>query len=107
MKTTFSLTQWSMDDLLLLVHGIMKICLVVGVMVLVATWPTTSSAAKAHSSANGHLVTSILAWSAANHNVSNAEGVADRQGDFGCQSRWRTCSQALAGRRRRLVRQIF
>ena len=34
-----------MSDLFLLIHGLMKIGLVIGVMVLVATWPRRSSAA--------------------------------------------------------------
>ena len=35
-----------MDDLLMLVHGLMKLALVVGLMVLVATAPTTTGAAE-------------------------------------------------------------
>lgn len=46
-KTTFSLTLSGMNDVLLLIHGLMKICLVISVLVLVVTWPGRSSAAGA------------------------------------------------------------
>jgi hypothetical protein len=60
MKTTFSLTHLGMGDVLLFLHGVMKICLVVGVMVLVATWPPSSAAAKVSARTGGHLFANLL-----------------------------------------------
>jgi hypothetical protein len=82
MKTTFSLTHSGMGDLLLLVHSVMKICLVVGVMVLVATWPASSAAAKVGARAGDHLFTSLLPSSAANYYVSANEGESAQDLDF-------------------------
>jgi hypothetical protein len=47
-KTTFSLTHFNMDDLLLLIDGLMKIALLTGIMVLVATAPSRAAAAAGH-----------------------------------------------------------
>jgi hypothetical protein len=81
MKTTFSLTHSGMGDLLLFIHGVMKICLVVGVMVLVATWPARSNAAKGAVGAGGQLFTSLLPPSAAKHYARAAHGQG-RELDF-------------------------
>jgi hypothetical protein len=43
-KTTLSLTLFSMNDILLLLHGLMKVLLVAGVMVLVVTAPSRADA---------------------------------------------------------------
>ena len=74
MKTTFYLTHSGMGDLLLLIHGVMKICLLVGVMVLVATWPSSSNAAKVSADAGGQLSTNLLPPSAARHSMRAAGG---------------------------------
>jgi len=74
MKTTFSLTHSGMGDLFLLIHSVMKICLLVGVMVLVATWPASSNAAKVAAGAGGQLFTNLLLPSAAKHYSRAADG---------------------------------
>jgi hypothetical protein len=76
MKTTFSLTHRGMGDLLLFVHGVMKICLVFGVMVLVATWPASGFVATACARAVGKLFTTLSPSSAANKYFSTTEGEA-------------------------------
>jgi len=81
MKTTFSLTHSGMGDLLPLIHGVMKICLLVGVMVLVATWPSSSNAAKVDVGAGGQLFTNLLPTSAAKHYMRAADGPG-RELDF-------------------------
>lgn len=43
MKTTLSLTQSGMDEVVLLLHGLMKLVLVAVIMVLVATAPSRAS----------------------------------------------------------------
>jgi hypothetical protein len=81
MKTTFSLTHRSMGDLLLLIHGGMKICLLVGVMVLVATWPSSSNAAKVAVGADGQLFANLLPTPTAKHCMRDADGQS-RELDF-------------------------
>ena len=65
-----------MGDLLLLIHGVMKICLLVGVTVLVATWPASSDAAKVATGAGavGQLFTNLLPTPAAKHYMRAANG---------------------------------
>lgn len=70
-----------MSDLLLLIHGLMKLALVIGVMVLVATWPGRSSAAKAVVQQGGLLFAGLVGASTANRYVRTAEGAADHQFD--------------------------
>jgi hypothetical protein len=52
----------------------MKICLLVGVMVLVATWPARGDAAKVAAGTGGMLFTSLLLPSAAQHFTRVADG---------------------------------
>ena len=63
-----------MGDLLLLIHSVMKICLLVGVMVLVGTWPARSNAAKVAVGAGSQLFTNLLPPSAARHYTHAADG---------------------------------
>lgn len=50
-----------MDDLLVLVHGLMKLALVVGVMVLVATAPSATAAAERRSDLTSAHVVAVAA----------------------------------------------
>ena len=56
-----------MDDFLLLIDGLMKVALVVGVMVLVATAPSGASAAAAGHGHEGALFAGMVGASAAHH----------------------------------------
>ena len=69
-----------MSDLLL-IHNLMKIGLVVGVMVLVATWPRRSSAAKAVVQQGSLLFAGLVGTSTANRYVRIAENAADHEFD--------------------------
>ena len=73
MKTTLYLTHSGMGDLLLFIHGVMKICLLVGVMVLVATWPSSSNAAKVVAGAGGQILANLLPPAAARHSMRAAD----------------------------------
>lgn len=70
-----------MSDLLLLIHGLMKIGLVIGVMVLVATWPRRSSAAGTVVRHGGLLFAALVGASTANRYVRTAESATDREFD--------------------------
>ncbi|RVT47683.1 hypothetical protein ENE75_23995 [Rubrivivax albus] len=58
-----------MADLLLLIHGLMKIGLVIGVMVLVATWPRRSSASGTAAHQGGLLCAGLVDVPTANRYV--------------------------------------
>lgn len=73
MKTTFYLTLSDMNDLLLIVHGLMKLGLVIGVLVLVATWPGRSSAAGSVIQQGGLLFAGLVGAATANSYVRTAE----------------------------------
>ena len=60
-----------MDDLLLLIHGLMKIALLTGIMVLVATAPSRAAAAAGHG-LPGSLFTGLVGASAAVHRNSGS-----------------------------------
>jgi len=67
-----------MDDLLLLIHGLLKVALVISVMVLVATAPPTASAAVGDQGRPGlRSTTAVGAW--ANH---RGDGDAAMDGAF-------------------------
>jgi hypothetical protein len=60
-----------MDDLLLLIDGLMKIALLTGIMVLVATAPSRAAAAAGHG-LPGSLFTGLVGASAAVHRNSGS-----------------------------------
>ena len=82
-KTTFYLTHLGMDDLLLLIHGLMKIALLTGIMVLVATAPSRAAAAAGHG-LPGSLFTGLVGASAAVHRNSGSmtDSFADSEPAF-------------------------
>jgi hypothetical protein len=65
-----------MSDLLLFAHGLMKIGLVIGVMVLVATWPRRSSAAESVVQHCTLLFAGVVDTLAANPYVHSAESAS-------------------------------
>jgi hypothetical protein len=72
-----------MDDLLLLIHGLMKIALLTGIMVLVATAPSRAAAAAGHG-LPGSLFTGLVGASAAVHRNSGSmtDSFADSEPAF-------------------------
>ena len=73
-----------MDDLLVLVHGLMKLALVVGVMVLVATAPAATAAAKGRSGLSSHHGVAVAATAGAAAYDDEALGRRRSRLDDGC-----------------------
>ena len=70
-----------MSDLLLLIHGLMKIALVMGVMVLVATWPRRRTAAGTAVQQGGLLFAGLVGASTANRYVHTTASATVREFD--------------------------
>lgn len=70
-----------MSDVLLLIHGLMKAGLVVGVMVLVTTWPVRSSAAGLVVQQGGLLLAGLYGASAATRCARTTESVTEHEVD--------------------------